>query len=176
MQISPLRPAGKPTIAGRTPGFAQQAPAAQSTQDGLRFGSDAFRVYQRLQLEKEAHSVAAFKEITDRVVWKRDDETLRVADMLAFLCRTQPIGKHSAGQRSLGEFTQAFPGLDETTLKNSLDQLHAMNDMPVGKDRREIYWLRPSGVRRVEQAYPDTSVLPPQADRSVLRLKRSWYW
>lgn len=158
-----------PTLstATRLPGSAapQARPAEgkPAPQTGLRFGSDAFVVSQRLKAEqaKLSEQERAFKTICDRVVWQDGNDTINVAEMIAYLCRISHKDNYP-GYGSIETLEGIFRGLETDLLRQSFDQLHKPNYY-LGFNGK-AYWLRENGIRMIERLYPSVN-LPPIEER-----------
>lgn len=163
---------------------------AQSSTGGptIRFEGDAFDIHQGLRPEvrakvqadehalaealarEEAKKRARFKKMGDRIVWKRGDETLNVAEMLAFLCRIRPDDQYP-GFSTLARLEAEFPGLKTRALRKGLDGLYfdkLYQQSVVGRIAYPVpmYWLKPEGARLLSTLYPSIA-MPAEGERFV---------
>jgi hypothetical protein len=139
----------------------QPATPSQLAQGNLRFSGDAYMIRQELKLEaeKEAH----FKKIGDTVVWQRDNDSLNVAEMLAYLCRIRRDEGYP-GYGTVEGLAKDFPGMDVEALREGFDKLHEEPYYFLGKDAYGQYWLRSDGEEMIKKLYPDVT-LPSKKKR-----------
>ncbi|MBY0405126.1 MAG: hypothetical protein K2X66_14595 [Cyanobacteria bacterium] len=133
---------------------------SSSDQKSVHFSGDAFLIYSQLRLKSPIE--AKFKEICDTIVWQKNDKTINVAEMTAFLCRKRDADGYP-GYGSIETLAKAFPGLEITKLEKSFRALlEPVKYMGFDKDTSE-YWLRPEGLEMLKKVYPAIS-LPPEND------------
>jgi hypothetical protein len=138
-----------------------------SRQESVHFAGDPFEIFDRLN-----DPDTVFKKIGDTIVWKQDNDTLNVAEMLVFLCKRRPKDNYP-GYAKISKLEQCFPGLDSEALKKAFDSIVQIFH---GNKNRELlyrdstlcskdpgYELTRKGLEKIKKLYPDIK-LPPSEE------------
>ncbi|MBY0405125.1 MAG: hypothetical protein K2X66_14590 [Cyanobacteria bacterium] len=133
-------------------------------QESVHFSGDPFKIFNRLN-----DPDTVFKKIADTIVWKQDNDTLNVAEMLVFLCKKRPKDNYP-GYAKISKLEQCFPGLDSGALKKAFDSIverfqgHKKNELlyrdSTSCSKDPGYELTRKGLEKIKKLYPEIK-LPP---------------
>jgi hypothetical protein len=156
-----MNPSLSPTVKPVSFRQQQQPKASQPAQNPLHFSGDAFKIYNALNPPTPSPDVR-FKEIGDTIVWQKGEQTINVADMIAFLCRIRKANDYP-GFGSIETLVKGFPGMDKTKLENAFKSLYHRENYLGFHSRSAHYWLRPNGLEILNKLYPAIN-LPPKEE------------
>jgi hypothetical protein len=168
---------------------------SQVNPSNLHFSGDAFQIHQQLNpkapvmdsqrfgprwkapvivLEKETEK--RIRNICEIVVWQKDEQTLNVADMIAFLCRAREKEGY-LGYGTIETLAKPFPGMDIIKLEKAFDALQQEDPEMLGKNHSyKTFWLWERGLTVLQNLYPHSIDLPPRSELVILAKNDSRRW
>lgn len=154
-------------------------PARSNALQDLRFSGDALTISRQKKQKAAAEAEKAeakerqkeeadFKAIGDQIIGRDNQDTLNVAEMIAYLCRIRKADNYP-GYGAPETLAEDFPGMnmDVNALKKAFNRLYQKDYLDTYQGE---YWLRPPGLELLKKVYPKIT-LPPKKDLFTQSLK-----